>query len=160
MDCMNEHREKHNLIRMYLWERSWIIRQRESHGVTISFHDSILMSFCTEDSRLKTGMLVGVNRNAARNESCHPAPGWVSRLQSTGVLGWWDGSVSKSSAARLKTWLPSLESYGGERELTLVSCPLTTIHALWCLHIHLCTHTHKYWYWYLLMMVLMTDSRE
>lgn len=46
------------------------------------------MSFCTVDSRLKTGMLVGVNGNAARNESCYPAPGSISQIQSTGVLGW------------------------------------------------------------------------
>lgn len=153
MDRMRKRHEKHNLIKMYLWERSWVIRQRESHGVSISFHDSILMSFCPEDSRLKAGMLVGVSRN----ESFHPAPGSVSRLQSTGVLDWWDGSVSKSFAARVKTWVSSLEPYSGKRELTLVSCPLAAIHVLWCLHIHMNTLPHKYWY--LLMMVLMTDSR-
>lgn len=39
------------------------------------------MSFCTEGFRLKNCVIIGVKRNAARNENRHVALGSVSQLR-------------------------------------------------------------------------------
>lgn len=63
-----------------------------------------LMSFCTEDFRLKSCLIVGVERNAARNESCRVALGSVSQLRAfCRPLGCWAGEGPVNESALLPT---------------------------------------------------------